>query len=51
MAKSGKRKRADDGNGRWTEAMTAIRLIITIWELIQAAVRGDHWLGGPGRLL
>jgi hypothetical protein len=52
------RKRAAKGKGkgsggqeRATEVMTAVRLVIAIWELIQDVI-DDHWLGGgPGRLL
>jgi hypothetical protein len=47
----GKRKRAD-GTEKATEVMTAVRLVIALWELIWAVARDDHWLGGgPGQLL
>jgi hypothetical protein len=51
VAASGKRKRAG-GTEKTTGALTAIRLVIAVWELIRAVVRDDHWLGsGPGRLI
>jgi hypothetical protein len=47
----GTRKRAG-GTGKATEVMTAIRLFVTICELIQAVARDGHWPdGGPGRFL
>jgi hypothetical protein len=54
QAAPGKRKRACGGTEKATEVevMTAIRLVISLWELIWTIARDDHWLGGgPGRLL
>jgi hypothetical protein len=47
----GKRKRAG-GTEKATEVMTAVRLVIALWEFFRDVVRDDHWPGGgPGRLL
>jgi hypothetical protein len=40
--RTGRREKAD-------AAMLAVRLAITLWELIQASI--DHACGGPGRIL
>ena len=49
QAAQGKGKRVG-GTEKATEVMTAMRLFITVWELIRAITR-DNWPGGPGRLL
>jgi hypothetical protein len=48
----GTRKHVGGSTEKATEVMTAVRLVISLWELIWAITRGDHWPGGgPGRLL
>jgi hypothetical protein len=49
QAARGRRKHAD-GTEMATQAMTAVRLVLTVWELVRA-IACDGWPGGPGRLL
>jgi hypothetical protein len=47
-----RRRRHGDAKETATEVMTAMRLLIGLWELVQAIIREGRWLdGGPGRLL
>jgi hypothetical protein len=44
------RRERDGGKEKASEVMTAVRLVITVWELIWTIAR-DHWAGGgPGRI-
>jgi hypothetical protein len=44
------RRGGGSGPDRATEVMTAVRLLIAIWELVQDAFRDGRWPGGgPGR--
>jgi hypothetical protein len=44
-------RKRDEGKDRASEVMTAMRLALTLWELISAIVREHMSGGGPGRVL